>query len=91
MDQTTTDENQVNEAFIDEGRGHLPSHLKFFLLVFSKIKRRHSIKMRPKPKAQEGQSPKSPSPSHEGQGQVLNNKEFCLERCLEGSIRNLFC
>jgi len=48
-------ENQVNEVFIDEGRGHSPSHLKFFLLVFSKIKRRHNIKMRPKPK--------SPSPS----------------------------
>jgi len=31
------DENQVKEAFVDEGRGHLPSHLKFFLLVFSKI------------------------------------------------------
>jgi len=30
------DEKQVKEAFIDEGRGHLPSHLKFFLLVFSK-------------------------------------------------------
>jgi len=49
--------------------------------------------MRPKAQAQaqEGQSPKSPSPSHEGQGQVLNNKEFCLERCLEGNIRNLYC
>jgi len=32
------DENQINEAFINEGRGHLPSHLKFFLLVFSKLK-----------------------------------------------------
>jgi len=32
------DENQVKEAFIDEGRGHSPSHLKFFLLVFSKLK-----------------------------------------------------
>jgi len=70
------DEYQINEAFINEGRGHSPSHLKFFLLVFSKLKKRHKIKMRPKPKAQakaqEGQSPKSPSPSHEGQGQVLN-------------------
>jgi len=33
-----TDENQINEAFINEGRGHPPSHLKFFLLVFSKLK-----------------------------------------------------
>jgi len=33
-----SDENQVKEAFIDEGRGHSPSHLKFFLLVFSKLK-----------------------------------------------------
>jgi len=32
------DENQIKEAFIDEGRGHSPSHLKFFLLVFSKLK-----------------------------------------------------
>jgi len=32
------DENQIKEAFINEGRGHSPSHLKFFLLVFSKLK-----------------------------------------------------
>ena len=32
------DESQVKEVFIDEGRGHSPSHLKFFLLVFSKLK-----------------------------------------------------
>jgi len=32
------DENQEKEVFIDEGRGHSPSHLKFFLLVFSKLK-----------------------------------------------------
>jgi len=32
------DENQVKEDFINEGRGHSPSHLKFFLLVFSKLK-----------------------------------------------------
>ena len=51
----TSDEDQVKEAFIDEGRGHLPSHLKFFLLVFSKIKRRHNIKMRPKPKKAKAQ------------------------------------
>jgi len=31
-------ENQINEAFINGGRGHPPSHLKFFLLVFSKLK-----------------------------------------------------
>ena len=32
------DENQIKEAFISGGRGHPPSHLKFFLLVFSKLK-----------------------------------------------------
>jgi len=32
------DENKIKEAFINEGRGHSPSHLKFFLLVFSKLK-----------------------------------------------------
>jgi len=32
------DESQVKEVFIDEGRGHSPSHLKFFLLIFSKLK-----------------------------------------------------
>jgi len=32
------DENQMKEAFINGGRGHPPSHLKFFLLVFSKLK-----------------------------------------------------
>ena len=32
------DENQIKETFINEGRGHSPSHLKFFLLVFSKLK-----------------------------------------------------
>jgi len=31
-------ENQIKEAFINEGRGHSPTHLKFFLLVFSKLK-----------------------------------------------------
>jgi len=35
---TGSDENQINEAFINGGRGHPPSHLKFFLLVFSKLK-----------------------------------------------------
>ena len=32
------DESQVKEVFINEGRGNSPSHLKFFLLVFSKLK-----------------------------------------------------
>ena len=35
---THFDENQIKEAFINEGRGHSPTHLKFFLLVFSKLK-----------------------------------------------------
>ena len=35
---TFCDENQIKEAFINGGRGHPPSHLKFFLLVFSKLK-----------------------------------------------------
>jgi len=35
---TETDESQVKEVFINEGRGNSPSHLKFFLLVFSKLK-----------------------------------------------------
>ena len=33
-----SDESQVKEVFINEGRGNSPSHLKFFLLVFSKLK-----------------------------------------------------
>jgi len=35
---TISDESQVKEVFINEGRGNSPSHLKFFLLVFSKLK-----------------------------------------------------
>jgi len=35
---TRLDDNQIKEAFIKGGRGHPPSHLKFFLLVFSKLK-----------------------------------------------------
>jgi len=35
---TIDDGNQIKEAFINGGRGHPPSHLKFFLLVFSKLK-----------------------------------------------------
>jgi len=65
------DENQIKEAFINEGRGHSPTYLKFFLLVFSKDEAQDQSPS-PKPKAQEGQSPKSPIPSHEGQGQALN-------------------
>ena len=29
----------IGEDFIDEGSGFSPTHLKFFLLVFSQIKR----------------------------------------------------
>jgi len=36
--EVSRDENQIKEAFINGGRGHPPSHLKFFLLVFSKLK-----------------------------------------------------
>jgi len=36
--ETLLDENQIKEVFINGGRGHPPSHLKFFLLVFSKLK-----------------------------------------------------
>jgi len=38
LDKGKGDENQIREAFINEGRGHSPTHLKFFLLVFSKLK-----------------------------------------------------
>jgi len=33
------DGDQVEEDFTNGGRGHPPKHLKFFLLVFSKIKK----------------------------------------------------
>ena len=33
------DRDQVREDFTNGGRGHPPKHLKFFLLVFSKIKK----------------------------------------------------
>jgi len=49
-------ENQIKETFINGGRGHPPSHFKFFLLVFSKLKEDIN-----KDEAQ-AQSP-SPSPS----------------------------
>ena len=32
------DRDQIREDFTNGGRGHSPKHLKFFLLVFSKIK-----------------------------------------------------
>jgi len=32
------DEEKIREAFTNGGRGHSPTHLKFFLLVFSKLK-----------------------------------------------------
>jgi len=35
------DRYQVKEDFTNGGRGHPPKHLKFFLLVFSKIKVDH--------------------------------------------------
>jgi len=38
FEKMNSDENQIKEVFINEGRGHSPSHLKFFLLVFSKLK-----------------------------------------------------
>ena len=68
-------------AFYNEEQDHSPLHLKFFLLIFAKDKAQAQ--------AQEGQSPKAQSSSHEGQGQVLN--KYCVERGLEGNIRNLYC
>ena len=47
---TTTDGDQKEEDFTNGGRGHPPKHLKFFLLVFSKIKEELN-KERIKPKA----------------------------------------
>jgi len=35
-----SDRDKKEEDFTNGGRGHPPKHLKFFLLVFSKIKRR---------------------------------------------------
>ena len=51
--RSSSDENQIKEALINEGRGHSPTHLKFFLLVFSKLKRRHKIKRGSSHKAKE--------------------------------------
>jgi len=44
------DGDQVEEDFTNGGRGHPPKHLKFFLLVFSKIKEELN-KERTKPRA----------------------------------------
>jgi len=50
---------------IDENQnGQGPKHLKFFLVVFAKDEAQ----------AQEGPSPRSPSPNHEGQGKALNKR-----------------
>ena len=46
------DENQLKVAFYNEEQDHLPSHLKFFLLIFAKDKAQAQ--------AQEGQSPQKP-------------------------------
>jgi len=35
---TLCDGDPIGETFINEGRGHSPTYLKFFLLVFSKLK-----------------------------------------------------
>ena len=43
------DEDQVEKDFTNGGRGHSPKHLKFFLLVFEKIKKKLN-KERTKPK-----------------------------------------
>ena len=37
--RTLRDGYPLGEDFINEGRGFSPTHLKFFLLVFSQIKR----------------------------------------------------
>jgi len=34
-----SDRYPIGEDFINDGRGFSPTHLKFFLLVFSQIKR----------------------------------------------------
>jgi len=49
MAREQLDGDQVKEDFINEGRGHPPKHLKFFLLIFSKIKKKLN-KERTKPK-----------------------------------------
>jgi len=50
---THSDENQIKEAFNNEGQGHSPSHLKFFLLIFAKVEAQaQEGQAKPKPKAQ---------------------------------------
>ena len=53
------DENQKDIVNRKNGQG--PNHLMFFLLVFSKDEA-------------QAQSPTSPSPSREGQGEALNKR-----------------
>ena len=50
------DENQLKVAFYNEEQDHSPSHLKFFLLIFSKDKAQAQAQAQ----AQEGQSPQKP-------------------------------
>jgi len=38
MEKRQGDGEQIREAFTNGGRGHSPTHLKFFLLVISKLK-----------------------------------------------------
>jgi len=47
------DRDQIREDFTNGGRGHPPKHLKFFLLVFSKIKEEIKIKRGPSLKPKE--------------------------------------
>jgi len=47
--RSESDGDQVEQDFTNGGRGHPPKHLKFFLLVFSKIKKKLN-KERTKPK-----------------------------------------
>jgi len=49
IEGSKSDGDQVREDFTNGGRGHPPKQLKFFLLVFSKIKRELN-KERTKPK-----------------------------------------
>jgi len=46
---STSDGDKKEEDFTNGGRGHPPKHLKFFLLVFSKLKKKLN-KERIKPK-----------------------------------------
>jgi len=70
---TGCDENQIKEAFNNEGQGHSPSHLKFFLLIFAKdVAQAQSPSPRRPSKAQaQSSSPKRPS---QAQGQTMRGK-----------------